>query len=65
MGASVASRRRIVVVSSIAYFLRFVALGAFFPYLFLWLDATGHERRCAQAQSQIDICHSGGPTYLR
>ena len=43
MDASVASRRRIVVASSIAYFLRFVALGAFFPYLFLWLDATGHD----------------------
>ena len=36
-------RRGIVAAASAAFFFRFLALGAFLPYVFLWLEQAGHS----------------------
>ena len=40
---SSAYRRRILLCACLTFFLRFVAAGAFYPYLFLWLTHNGHS----------------------
>ena len=44
---AVRRRRRLIIISSLIFALRFLALAAFFPYIFLWLESNGfdtHER---------------------
>ena len=41
--ASKGEQRRVVILACCAFFLRFVALGAFAPYVFFWLEHNGHD----------------------
>ena len=36
-------RKRVTILASAAYFVRFAALGAFAPYMMLWLYDNGHS----------------------
>ena len=53
---AVRRRRRLIIISSLIFALRFLALAAFFPYIFLWLESNGfdtHERGVLGALSGL------------
>ena len=59
------TRTRVVLLSSAAFFLRFAALGAFAPYIALWLAHGGHSTATVGGlYSLYRLCSFGAPVLI-